>query len=126
MSDTSDSNGHDEHNLSHEIPTSFPSDHRAREMREGRNGWKLIVSVPGRPGYPGAGRPSKATLFRERFEAEWDEWYAAYTNARDSGDAALALQAVEKLADRVYGKAVVPLSIVPLDSELPGDELATE
>jgi hypothetical protein len=74
-----------------EISTRFPSEPRAREMREGRNGGKLIVSVPGQPGYPGAGRPSKQALFRERFEDEFDEWFAVLTRARDGKDGPLRL-----------------------------------
>ena len=109
-----------------EISTRFPSEPRAREMRDGRNGGKLIVSVLGQPGYPGAGRPSKQALFRERFEDEFDEWFAVLTRARDGKDGRAALDAFKELADRAYGRSTQPISVIPLDSELPGDDLAME
>jgi hypothetical protein len=43
-------------------------------------------------------------VWRETVEAEFDEWLGPYYAARDSGDAKLALDAAEKVFDRVYGR----------------------
>jgi hypothetical protein len=44
-------------------------------------------------------------VFRERIEAEFDEWLRPYYEARDSGDQALAMRAADSILDRVYGRA---------------------
>ena len=91
----------------------------------GRNGGTLTPFVKGHPPTPGAGRPSAKQLFTERVEARIDELFQTYVDGTNADDVRIRMQASEMLLDRAWGKAVQPLSVVPLDSELPGDDLGT-
>lgn len=62
---------------------------------------------PGQSGNP-SGRPKVPTMadvLRERVESELEAWIAPYIAARDSGDKKLAMEAAERVFDRLYGKA---------------------
>jgi hypothetical protein len=50
-------------------------------------------------------RPRASEIFRERVEAELEDWLRPYYAARDSGDQALALKAADSILDRAYGRA---------------------
>lgn len=80
-----------------------------------------------KPGHPGGpGRPSKLALWREKVEADWDEWVQVYINARNSDDPALAMKAADTVFDRLYGKATQPTEhsgSVTIESVMFGDEL---
>jgi hypothetical protein len=65
-------------------------------------------------------------LWRDQVEADFESWIAPYLAARDGADMRLAVEACEKVLDRLYGRSAQPLAIIDLDSELPGDSLAVE
>jgi hypothetical protein len=50
-------------------------------------------------------RPRASEIFRERVEAELEDWLRPYCKARDSDDQALALKAADSILDRAYGRA---------------------
>jgi hypothetical protein len=50
-------------------------------------------------------KPRAHEIFRERVEAELENWLRPYYEARDSGDQALALRAADSILDRAYGRA---------------------
>lgn len=82
---------------------------------------------PGNPGGPG--RPSKMAVWREKVEAEFEDWVQVYINARDSDDQALAMKAADTVFDRLYGKATQPLEHsgqVQLNEVLFADALPVE
>ena len=55
-----------------------------------------------------------------------EELFKAYGAGLAADDPRIKMQASEHLLDRAWGKAVQPMSIVPLDSLAAGDALASE
>jgi hypothetical protein len=50
-------------------------------------------------------KPRAHEIFRERVQAELEDWLRPYYEARDSGDQALALKAADSILDRAYRRA---------------------